>query len=205
MAILKHWPTTFYLINRKSKPETPNDCKLEYIPHRLKRNRRPIIQTYQIGEHLFYRCKPEELENPYKKISIAELSHNRSGFPLDSLSTAADVLYNINPNNTFERYTNLEICILEIKSLTPQNIYRKQFSETKADVIYNAIIELRHDPGDCMYPHSVFRVSFNGEIVTYDNYQKTLGKHPKIRNSIKEEIASMIKRRQVSQNEQPIL
>lgn len=55
-----------------------------------------------------------------------------------------------------------------------------------------------------MYPHSVFRVRLNGEIVTYENYKDTLKKVNKIRNLLKEELASMIRQNQVSQNAHPI-
>lgn len=55
-----------------------------------------------------------------------------------------------------------------------------------------------------MYPHCIFRITLNGDIVTYDNYKETLGKVHKIRNEIREELASMIVRRQVHQADNPV-
>lgn len=179
-------------------------CTLEYIPARLKRDNRPVIPIFQVGENLFYRCKAEHLENPYKTISIAELSHNRSGDLNEPLSQADDVLFNIRQDDPIERYLDLEVCTLEIKSLTPQNIYKKHFSEIKANISYSATMELIHGPENCMYPHSVFRVYLAEEVVTIENYKTTLAKYQKLKTSIKEELASMIKRKQVHQNEAPI-
>jgi hypothetical protein len=116
----------------------------------------------------------------------------------------SDVLFNIRHDNPQERYVDFEICTLKIKSLNEEMFYRKHFSETKQDIVYNATMELLHDPHECMYPHSIFRVYFNDEIVTYDNYKVTIAKHQKIKTSIKEELASMIRRREVQQDGFPV-
>lgn len=176
-----------------------SNCSLNYIPDRLKRNNRPIINKFEIGEFLYMRCPPESLSNPYRSISITELSHNRSGLKSEILCNPEDVLFSILEKEHFEKYANKEICTLEIVSLNESNNYRKTFKEEKESIEFEGILELLHEPEQCMYPHSVFRVWLNNEIVTYDNHKNTLGKQTKIRNRIKEELASMIIQRRVSQ------
>jgi hypothetical protein len=179
-------------------------CSLQYIPSRLQKKNKPIIEQFEVGECLYMRCKPEVLNNPYKDISITELSHNRSGLSNNILCNPDDVLYSIKENEAFEKYFDMEVCTLEIISLNETEKYKKSFTETKNGNDLTSILEILHEPEPCMYPHSVFRVWLNDEKVTYDNYKTTLKKAHKIRNSIKEELASMIRRRQVSQEDYPI-
>ena len=179
-------------------------CSIPHIPDRLKLNGRPIIVEFEIGEFLYMRCDQGVLDNPYEKISITELSHNRSGLKGNTLCNPDDVLFSIKETDGFEKYADKEICILEIKSLTPANKFKKTYSETKDTLIYNCEFELLHEPELCMYPHCVFRVVINEEIVTYANYKTTLRKVTKIRNSLKEELASMIVRQAINQNDTPV-
>jgi len=178
-------------------------CTIPYIPNRLQSIGRKAIEKFGVGESLYLRCRIDLLKNPYKTISITELSHNRSGLPGDVLCNPDDVLYNILEKNNFEKY-ELEVCVLDIKNLNEESKYRKAFNETKNGQNYVGVIELIHEPEPCMYPHSVFRIWLNDEKVTYKNYKETLTKVHQIRNSIKEELASMIRQRQVSQYDLPI-
>lgn len=180
-------------------------CAIPYIPTRLQTNNRQPIEEFEIGESLYMRCKSDVLVNPYKGMSITELSHNRSGSNNNILCNPDDVLYNIVPENIFEKYEGLEVCILDIKSLNGDKKYRKYFSETKNGQEYTGAIELLHEPEPCMYPHSVFRIWVNNEKVTYENYKETLTKVNKIRNSIKEELASMIRKRELRQDDTPVI
>ena len=180
------------------------ECPLPYIPSRLHKKNKPIIEQFEVREFLYMRCKPEVLSNPYKYISITELSHNRSGLAKNILCNPDDVLYSIKENESFEKYVEMEVCTLEIKSLNENYKFKKNFTESKDGNNHTSILELFHEPEPCMYPHSVFRVWLNDEKVTYDNYKTTLKKTHKIRNAIKEELASMIRRKQVSQEDDPI-
>lgn len=173
-------------------------CDLEYIPVRLKTLDKEALETFSIGEHLYYRCKPEVLENPYKGISVAEVSHNRSG-ENNTISNVEDVLYNIVPGLNFEKH-DLEICTLEIKDLNQENKYHKEFPlDPDPKITSTATMDLLHDPHPCMYPHSMFRVYLDGELITLENYKGTLNKSPQIRSMIKHELAKMILRKEVSQ------
>lgn len=176
---------------------------MPYIPERLHMKNRSCVETFEVGECLYMRCNPKVVDNPYKEISIAELSHNRAGLAADILSVPEDVLYSIKLDEPFEKYEGKVICTLEIKSLTPEHKYHKTFTQEKNGELYTSVIELLHDPEECMYPHSVFRVWLNGETITKDNFGKTIGKLNKIRTELKEELASMIKRKQVHQDDVP--
>lgn len=174
------------------------NCDLEYIPERLHQNNNPLIETFSIGEFLYRRCSEEELSNPYLKISLTELSHNRS-LSGDNLSYPEDVLFDINDND-IEVIPDKVVCILIIKSLNEDLKYLKSFDEIKNEVPHNAIICLLHEPEPCMYHHCVFRIILDGVIVTYDNYKATLNKLNKIKTAIKTEIASMIYTNEIDQN-----
>lgn len=179
------------------------ECTLPYIPSRLHTKNNPIINTFDIGEFLYRRCNPEELANPFKTISITELSHNRGGLTSQPLCNPSDVLLSINQDEDFEIYGDKVVCTLVIKSLKENNTFKKEYTQEKGNQVYTCFLELFHDPVSCMYPHCVFRVVINEEIITYHNYKNTLGKLTQIRNELKEELASMIIQRQVNQDEIP--
>ncbi len=174
-------------------------CTLLYIPKRLHSNDRLSIKEFEVGEYLYRRCTKEELSNPFKTISLTELSHNRGGWKSQILCNPDDVLYSILESEHFEKYVDKVICTLVIKSLTDDSKYIKQFSQTKDGKEYIGKIELLHEPEVCMYPHSVFRIWVNGEKITYDNYKETLKKLNEIRNQIKEELAAMIWTKEIHQ------
>ncbi len=175
------------------------NCNLDYIPPRLHQNEKPLIEEFSIGEFLFRRCSEEDLSNPYKKISIIELSHNRSlNDELQSLPE--DVLFNIDPNNPDITYKNEVVCNLRIISLNGDNVFLKPYEQNKNDIDYLATLELIHDPLPCMYHHCVFRVTLNNELIdTYEKYNNTIKKLNKIRAAIKLELASMIYTRTIDQ------
>lgn len=179
------------------------ECLLHYIPNRLHTNERQIIDEFEVNENLYKRCNPEDLKNPYRAGTLSELSHNRSGLKEDILCNPDDVLYNIKPEEQAEKYEGLKVCTIRIKDLNNENRYMKTFSEIKNGETFKAEIELFHNPIPCMYPHSVFRISLNGQKVTYENYKQTLKKVHKIRNSIREELSSMIWKRELSQSDKP--
>ncbi|HUZ60475.1 MAG TPA: hypothetical protein VMU83_17020 [Hanamia sp.] len=179
------------------------ECLLHYIPNPLHTNERQIIDEFEVNENLYKRCKAEDLKNPYRADTLSELSHNRSWLIGDILCNPDDVLYNIKPGENDEKYEDLKVCTIRIKDLNKKNRYKKNFSEIKNGEIFNAVIELLHDPIPCMYPHSVFRIWLNGEIITYENYTRTLKRVHQIRNSIREELASMIRKKELSQKDKP--
>jgi len=203
MVISRSWHTIFSRINRRS--QTPEDgtqpkCNLGYIPVELRTGRRQVIDYFEVGECLYHRCKPEVLENPYASVSLTELSHNRGGLKRQILCEPDDVLLSIREDENFQKYKDRVVCILHIKDLNQNNKYRKEYQQEKNGQTQVGVLELFHEPVPCMYPHSVLRVTINGEIVTYENHAKTLGKLQQIRTLMKNEIASMIWRSELSQS-----
>ncbi len=173
-------------------------CDLPYIPERLHQNGRVSIPSFNVGEFVYRRARPNELENPFAKISLTDISVNRSGRNQE-LSIPDDVLFSIRNEEDFEVYTDLEICTLQIKDLNRENQYAKQFSDDE-DLL---TIKLLHDPVECMYAHSVFEIALNNEIVTFDNYANTLKakRHRKLRSQVRQELATMIIQRTISQGD----
>lgn len=178
------------------------ECNLPHIPSRLHTNQRPIIKAFEVDEFLYRRCKPEELENPFKTVSIRELSHNRSGLEQNILCNPEDVLFNIIQDDDKERYEEMVVCTLKIKSLTDDNKYKKNYEQIKGGKTYTCQMELLHEPEPCMYPHCVFRIFIDGIVVDKDNYDITIKKLNEIRTRLKEELASIIFRREVRQEEE---
>ena len=204
MVISRLWHTiSFPFKEKKDQNQIMEECQLSYIPERLHKKDKPIIDYFDIGEFLYRRCNPDELANPFKSISITELSHNRGGLTSQPLCNPSDVLYSINPNENFERYSGKVVCTLVIKSLKHNKTFKKKYTQEKDNQVYTCFLELFHDPVSCMYPHCVFRVVINEEVITYDNYKNTLGKLSQIRNELKEELASMIIQREVNQDDIP--
>jgi len=191
IKILRDWLIGFF--HKKKLILRP--CQLSYIPEYLRTNGREPFQAFRIGELLFMRCTPEKLSNPYNSITISDLSHNRRGNEESPLSESTDVLYNIRPDLDFEKYPDKVVCTIRILDLNNENKYDKSF-EDNGDI---ATIQLIHDPEPCMYPHCIFRILFNGEVVTYDNYKDNIKKANKLRNSLKTELASMIVTETLSQ------
>jgi len=170
------------------------DCLLKYIPKHLHTNEKSIIEEFVIGEELFYRCKYEECNKPYDKISLCDISHNRNFADSDTYKRK-DVLFNLNSEDANETYSDLNIAILKIKNLTDKKTYiKKIISESNENIVVTII--LKHDPLPCMYPHSIFEISIDKTVVTKENYKKLLGRGGKayknIRRDIRQELTSLI-------------
>jgi hypothetical protein len=135
------------------------ECTIAHIPPRLLTAKREPSQIFEVGEKLFRRSTKEELENPFARISLYDISHNREGVKGAVLSEPADVLYCFDPLLPQIKY-ELEICILEIVTLNPEFRYCKIFTDPLKESI-TAMVQLFHDPVACMYPHSVFQIPFS--------------------------------------------
>jgi hypothetical protein len=177
----------------------PN-CELNYIPEPLHWNEKPVLTEFQVGDLIFRRCNPKELENPFQAISLRDISNNLGTNLGNIISEKDDVLFNIVPEDEIERYKDKVVCTLEIKSLTANNQYIKYFQELKNGNTNNCTIQLLHDPLCCMYPHCIFRIWVNGEVVTKENYEVTLNNFNKLRTLIRQELATMIRRKSIEIN-----
>jgi len=177
----------------------PN-CTLNYIPKPLHWNEKPVLTEFQVGDLIFRRCNPNELENPFKSISLRDISNNLGTNLGNIISEKDDVLFNIVPEDEIEKYAGKVVCVLEIKSLTQNNQYEKNFFELKDGNNNNCTMQLIHDPLCCMYPHCIFRIWVNNVVVTKENYEVTLSKLNKLRTAIRQELATMIRRNAIDIN-----
>lgn len=174
------------------------DCPLDYIPDRLHTNDRQPINEFGLHELLFRRCKLEEKENPFAKISLVDLSVNRQGEIGEELCKPDDVLFNTHPEEGHiqARFDDQVIVVLEILEIAPSNTYEKLFEEDAN----NCRIILRHRPDPCNFSHSAFEIFYNQTEVTYENWKNTLGKNNKLRTKCRQEMAKMILREEVRIN-----
>lgn len=176
------------------------ECTLNYIPKRLHWGNKRMLHTFRVGDILYRRCKPEELQNPYQTMSpLCELSHNIGTCCHDTISEEPDVLYSIKEDEPIEKYDRATYQ-LKIISLNSNKRYSKEFTETKNGIVHRSQLELLHDPVPCMYPHCVFRTWFNSDIVDRNNYKSGLGKMKRLKTKIRHELTTMIYRREVDQN-----
>ncbi len=177
------------------------NCSLEYIPSRLHWNGESIFEKFHIGDLIFRRVKLGD-ENPFETISLCEVSNNLGTYQNDPISEPNDVLFNITSNDLSQIYEGHTVCTLEIKGLNQNNQYEKEFIEEKDGKVYTSIMRLEHDPISCMFPHCIFRIWLNDEIVTRTNYDLTLKnrKLNRIRTAIRQELATMIRRKAIDIN-----
>jgi hypothetical protein len=177
-----------------------NICDLPHIPERLHTKERPALEEFFIEEELYWRCKPE-IDLPYQEISLTEISHNRQGKSDDSLSISTDVLWNTDKNKNLEKY-EYDVIVLKIKELHSDFNYIKEFTEAINEEEVSVIIQLLHDPIACNYAHSIFRYTYKGTLVTFENYKETLGhkRAKKLRTHCKLEFQAMILRRELRLN-----
>lgn len=146
-------------------------CELEYIPKHLRSYDKSAVDQFEKGELLFRRCNPNELKYPYKTISLVDISHNRNFN--DSTYSLEDVLWNTDPKTSLENYENKEIAIIEL-NLSPQEQTINVNLQSKRDSGLALEVTLVHTPVACMFPHCAFEIKFNGEVVSWDNYDETL-------------------------------
>ncbi len=184
-------------------------CNLVYIPQYLHTDDKLPLSIFSVGEKLFYRCLPQNLERPYDKISLKDISHNRN-FSDDNIFGSDCVMYNTDASKGFEKYEDFNFVTLCIKSLNDKETYYKELIKTNHEgEIFKVEMYLKHDPLPCMYPHSVFEIKLNDLIVTDDNYNQTIGRDNKffsnIRSEIRQELTSIIQTGEIDSSNEIIL
>lgn len=177
-------------------------CPLKHIPENLQTKDKPTVHTFEVGSELYRRSSKEEIENPFAKISIADVSVNRSVLNGQKISEECDVLLNIRDSSP-EKFDQ-QVCLLRIKDLKDDNTYDKIFKQEKDGVTRIARFILSHVPEPCMYPHCAFRVFLDGvEIKDFKHYNSTINKLKKIKTELKQDLATMIVQREISQSKRP--
>lgn len=172
-------------------------CLLAHIPKKLHQRGRKTCNKFYINEEIYRRCPNDLLENPFGSITLSDISLNRQGKNTNSpISVPDDVLLNIieKTGNNVPKYHE-SIVVLKIKRLLKNNSFKKIITES-GNVLY---MNLKHDPVPCNYSHTVFELTLNKTIVTYSNYDETLGKkkYKRIRQDCRLQIAKMIIRREI--------
>ena len=145
-----------------------------YIPNHLHWDDKPVLDDFSVGEDLFYRVSPEKIKGtPYEflKVSLAEISLNRSGIKDNFISSREDALFNISPEDSNEKYDDKKVVAFSLvkEGLFPQTLYSRNNE-------INVKINLLHDPVPCNYAQSIFRFFYNGEKMTINNFGDLLGK-----------------------------
>jgi hypothetical protein len=193
--LLELWSKVLFFLFKNN-----NICNLEYIPKRLQNHKcRRLINSFSVGDILYRRCKVEELEDPFKSITLTDLSHNLGFTNNCFISNKEDVLFSIREDENFEKYIDKAVCALNIVNLNTENQYDKFFTQEKNGVKIIVRMQLIHDPVPCMYPHCIFRIWYDNQIVTFENYNVTLKNVNRIRDEIRQELAKMIIRKEISQ------
>lgn len=186
-------------------------CQIPYIPTRLHTGSRVGISNFELGE-LIYRRLPERIiSNPFG-ISLADISVNRKGLSSEPpLCEREDVLYNTTPEKKPGERIDEAIITLIIKRLTPELVYKfisrpdpkvlppnapvhpNRLTQEEIDNTV-CVMELIHKPIPCNYSHCAFEIRLNGEEVTMDNYNQTLGlkKYSEVRDKLRIELVEMI-------------
>ena len=171
------------------------DCSLTYIPQRLHSFGKDIVNQFNIGEELYYRCNIEECTKPYQKLSkLYDISHNRNFSDSESFPKE-DVLFDIRIHNTREIIPDKHINVSIIKSLSDNHTFERNF-ESVDDSSVIVYIKLIHNPLPCMFSHCVFEISINDIVISDENFATTLGKDNKLnknlRRDIRQELTSII-------------
>ncbi len=179
-------------------------CTVPYIPARLHAGDRPDLPQFRIGELLYRRCI--DVDEPFDKISLQELSVNRQGPKEAPFCEQADVLFNLHPENDKGEILDENIVALEIKELDATQTYSKTLEQPEEGLeqppkVYRCRIVLLHDKLPCNYAHCIFRLYFDETIVTSENYKQTIGHKKsaiyKLKVKVKLEFATMIHHREV--------
>lgn len=170
-------------------------CELEHIPSRLHQADRSVMKEFYYEEEVYRRGKKEELDYPFAKITLADISVNRQGDPSSPLCEPDDVLFNAKDSEgeNVPKFLNEGFVVLKVKELLPDKTYVRTFTDNGNTLE----MHLKHDPLSCNYPHTVFELVLNGNIVNFKDYKKTLQKHKELRDECRNELQKMIIRKEL--------
>ena len=181
------------------------ECSLARIPARLHTQGRPALPRFEVGELLYRRCQPAEIENPFAAISLVDLSVNREGPQgLSPLCEPPDVLRDFSAQATQDWLTTGEVALaLQVMEVNENATYRYQSELPGAPLPATAtcVLELAHDREPCNYAHSAFKLHLNSREVSFANYHEKEGlganKYRKFRTQCRYELGRMLVKEQV--------
>lgn len=178
------------------------ECSLPRIPDHLHSKGRPDLPLFEVGEYLYRRCKPLEVEDPFATVRLTDLSVNRQG-PTNNrpLCEPEDVLRDFSVDAQRDWIEEQKAIALTIKEVNEQATYRYETSlvDDAGKVTAVCVMVLVHDQEPCNYAHCAFQLWFNEEEVTRENYKKGFGRNQynDLRDRCKFQLARMIKKRAV--------
>lgn len=173
-------------------------CNVTYIPEHLHQQDRTIIPDFFESEKLYWRLGDHPPVAPYSKISLYDISCNRSGEE-NSLSMEDDVLWNIDPNKPFQRYQS-EITTLSVRKLAPETPTSITIQNPQPSTGLYVTMSLIHDPLPCNYAHTMFVFDLiDGTRVTKENYSETFQKKPykRLRQSCRDILHKAVIRKEI--------
>jgi hypothetical protein len=181
------------------------ECSLLQIPPRLHANGRAALLRFEVGERLYRRCKPDEIENPFAKISLVDLSVNREGpKEVAPLCEPQDVLRDFSAESAEEWLPAGEVAVaLEVMEVNEEGTYRyeSELPGSPAPATATCVLQLAHDQEPCNYSHSAFKLFLNADEVTFDNYDEKEGlgakKYRKFRTQCRFELGQMLLKGQI--------
>lgn len=181
------------------------ECSLLRIPPRLHSNGRAALPHFEVGERLYRRCKTDEIENPFAKISLVDLSVNREGpKEVAPLCEPQDVLRDFSAESAEEWLLAGEVAVsLELMEINEEGTYRYKSELPGAPALATAtcVLHLAHDQEPCNYSHSAFKLFLNGVEVSFDNYEEKEGlgakKYRKFRTQCRFELGKMLLKGQI--------
>jgi len=142
-------------------------CDELSIPSRLRRNNKPVVNTFNDDEEVLYRWfDPSKVESESNgRISattikqaftpLSELSNNRSSMSLYS----TDVLYSISKLPHRDGFGVIKAKVTDINERT---FDFDEGSKNNGNKKLLLSFKLKHDPEDCMYPHTIILIYKEG-------------------------------------------
>lgn len=121
------------------------------IPKHLHKNGKRQKKHFSKGEKLFRRIPPDGFL-PNGLISAEYLPVSDMSFNREKYSTREDVLFDIKKGEHFVSHGIIEITVGFIES-------RSYDHPKKGSGVY--IFRMKHEPKECMYPHSVLQILLN--------------------------------------------
>lgn len=174
------------------------NCINTNVPRRVQWNERSVINSFSSSEKIFRRCKPELIQDPFGKLSLYDLSHNRSGLSFGVLSKEKDVFldYSSADSTSFDN-ENLILLSIDIFLNNQNNLTKTIFSQK--DNSKTASLILSHKPVPCNFYHTCIEFKLNQTLVTKVNYKSTLGKRSNkiLRDQCRHELADIIFKRKI--------
>jgi hypothetical protein len=138
--------------------EEDADCAKFQIPTRLHRLTRFAVREFQDLEKLYRRVDPKQIEDEGLAIASVRfrggMSVNRDGLDSNRISLyPEDVLFDTRSEN---HYSGWSILVFNVEAI-------RRFTWEHPDTGKRYELRLKHEPEQCMFPHSLVELFCEGE------------------------------------------